>query len=73
MDKLKAFWDITTQHPFLVGGIILVLVGAMGLVPVGNHPYPIRGPWQRILLAIGLVLVTTDVVRSLLNSSSANQ
>ena len=73
MDKLKTLSDIATQHPFLVGGVMLVLVGAMGLVPLGNHPYAIRSPWQWILLAIGLVLVITDVVRFFRSSTPAQQ
>jgi hypothetical protein len=65
MDKLKAFWEITTKYPILIIGVVLLLIGAIGLVPLGEHRYPISEPWRWILLFVGLVLITIDVVRYL--------
>jgi hypothetical protein len=63
MDKLKALWDFATQYPFLAIGTVLVLIGAIGLVPLGTHPYPIPSSWRWILLALGLVLIAIDIIR----------
>jgi hypothetical protein len=65
MDKLKTFWNLATSYPFLIVGVILVLIGAIGLVPLGTNKYPIPEPWRWILLFIGLVLLTIDGVRYL--------
>jgi hypothetical protein len=65
MDKLKAFWDLATNYPFLVVGVILLLIGAIGRVPLGANNYPIPEPWRWILLFIGLVLIAIDGVRYL--------
>src|SRR5664280_2084330 len=63
MDKLKAFWDLASNYPLLVVGMILLLIGAIGRIPLGANNYPIPEPWRWILLFIGLVLIAIDVVR----------
>jgi hypothetical protein len=66
MDKVKAIVkEVATNAPFLVVGVILVLIGSIGLVPLGTTKYQIRDPWQWILLFIGVVLIAIDGVRYL--------
>ena len=69
MDKLKAFWDLAANYPFLVFGVILLLIGAIGRVPLGANNYPLPEPWPWILPLIGLALMTVDIVRYLRRTS----
>ena len=70
MDTLKAFRDIAANYPFLVVGVTLLLIGAIGRVPLGANNYPIPEPWPWILPFIGLVLMAMDIVRHLRRTSS---
>ncbi len=73
MDKLKAFWESAAKVPFLALGVILVLVGAIGLLPIGSATYPIPPLWRWILLLVGLAFAIIDAVRYLRDRGKPRQ
>jgi hypothetical protein len=54
MEKLS---ELISKYPLLIVGAILVLISAIGLVPLGEKSYPISEPRQWIPLALGVVLI----------------
>lgn len=54
MEKLS---ELVSKYPLLMVGAILVLIGVIGLVPVGEKTYPISEPRRWIPLGLGIVLI----------------
>jgi hypothetical protein len=59
MEKLS---ELISKYPLLLVGAILVLISAIGLVPLGEKSYPISEPRQWIPLALGVVLISVYLI-----------
>ena len=54
--------NLVATRPYLASGVLLVLLGALGSVPLGDKILKIQDALlQWVLLAIGLLLIVIDV------------
>ena len=67
MDKLKELFELVAKYPFLFVGVILILLAAVGILPLGvgagSVAPPIGGNWRLVLSVIGLAGVAFDGAR----------
>jgi hypothetical protein len=68
MEKLKTILDLVVKYPFFIVGAILVVIGAVGVVPLGtssgSSSLPIASQWRILLAAIGVLAIAFDAARS---------
>jgi hypothetical protein len=56
--SLEKIIRILRNHLLLVLGVSLVLVSALGRIPLGTQPLPVIGEiWRYILLGVGVFLI----------------
>ena len=73
MEKLKVLADLVGKYPFFVIGVALVLVGAIGALPLGIGAgvttLPITRNWRIVLAVIGVAAVGFDAFRVIRESA----
>jgi hypothetical protein len=67
MEKLKALVDVVAKYPLFFVGVILLLVAAVGVVPLAlvsrGTNLPIVGQWRSLLSVVGITALVFEGAR----------